>query len=170
MKKKIIVSVFLSFVVLIGSFYAGNVNKAEAAYLYKYTWPFKTQQMTVKLDTNYSVTGYEVYRGFTNRIGITMNYKVSATTGLKVTNLNYYVYGMMWPVSATGKSKAITKSTASVGGTATAEAIYTAKISGWKSGLVLLTEYPRTDGQLKLVSIDKTKKTAVVKFTGMLRH
>lgn len=169
MRKKIVVSVFLSFALLIGCFLTSNINTAEASVPYKYTWPFKPQQMTVKLDTNYSVTGYEVYRGPTNKVGITMNYKVSATSGLKVTSANYYKYGIMWPVKVTDKSKDITIGNAKVGQTATAYTIYTGQII-MTSGIPLLTEYPRADGKLTLVSIDKNKKTAVVKFTGMLRH
>lgn len=153
-----------------GIFSTVDINKAYAADdLYKYSWPFKTQQMTVKLDKNNTVTGYEVYRGFTNKVGITMNFKVSEKTGLTVTSANYYKYGIMWPVAVKDKSKTISKKSASVGKTATAHAIYTGQVI-MTSGIPLLTEYPRADGKLTLVSIDKKKKTAVVKFTGTLKQ
>ncbi|MBM7702299.1 hypothetical protein [Metabacillus iocasae] len=171
MIKKVLVSLMMCFALLIGSFgfIDNSEDVVEAAPKYSYNWYFKTQQATVKLDTNYSFTGYEVYRGFTNKVGLTMKYKISSKGVLTVTGVDYYKYGIMWPVKVADKSKRIVNSKTKVGGAASAYADYRGQIIT-SNGISLLTEYPKTEGYIKLVSVNTTNKTAVVQFTGVLRH
>lgn len=140
------------------------VLPASAAAEFKFYFPMKTQTMTVSLDKLSAYKGSMEYRSF-GQLGIELDFKVDSNGVINVSTVKKYlpwIQGVPISINSSIPSKLSNRS-----GSVDYDIDYGLSIRGFG---IYFSDNPRVVANITLVSVNKSKKTAVVKVTGALYH